>query len=327
MNKIEKSFSIYIILVLCLIILSLIGLLNLPLAAKTLSLFNTIIPIKDLFSILLTAITVIVGIFSIWIANESLNYNKRANIAYDSYIPIIEEMEFNLKSPMLDNTLMKYEKLNSVSQTYLKYAFDEKTLTKITHLTDIIQKINQRKKYTEENFRNNILKHFPDTIKYENEQYEVSSLLVVKNGSITHEIPITYNFYKNNLKQSLLMDNFILYCKIYPKYWRNFTDDEGNVVAEGYDTDYNRWSEIPVEKVLEGYYDVEEYEGIIFNNRFTKFLDDKSISIKEEFEASPHYINLNKKYIEAQRLMETLKLEFETSLRNMLLPKKFWTLK
>lgn len=149
MKRIEKSFSIYIILVLCLIIVNLIGLLNLLLAAETLSLLNTIFPIKDSFSILLTAI---IGIFSIWIANESLNYNKRANIAYDSYIPIIEEIEFNLKSPMLDNTMMKYEKLNSVSQTYLRYGFDEKTLTKITHLSDIIQKINQRKKYTEENF-------------------------------------------------------------------------------------------------------------------------------------------------------------------------------
>lgn len=98
-----------------------------------------------------------------------------------------------------------------------------------------------------------------------------SLVLIVKNGSIAHEIPITYNFYKNDLKQSLLMENFYLYYKIHPKYLRNFTDDEGNVVAEDYDTDYNRWSEIPVEKVLEGYYDVEEYEGIIFNNRFTKF--------------------------------------------------------
>lgn len=53
-----------------------------------------------------------------------------------------QEIEFNSKSPMLDNTMMKYEKLNSVSQTYLKYAFDEKTLTKITHLSDTIKKIN-----------------------------------------------------------------------------------------------------------------------------------------------------------------------------------------
>ncbi|MFJ7982243.1 hypothetical protein ACIQ1D_18450 [Lysinibacillus xylanilyticus] len=171
MNRIEKSFSIYITLVLCLIILSLIGLLNLPLAAKTLSLFNTIIPIKDLFSILLTAITVILGIFSIWIANESLNYNKRANIAYDSYIPIIEEIESNLKIHMLDNTLMQSEKLNSVSQTYLKYAFDKKTLIKISHLSDVIRKVNTRKKFNEENFSNEVLKHFPDTIEYENEQF------------------------------------------------------------------------------------------------------------------------------------------------------------
>lgn len=62
------------------------------------------------------------------------------------------------------------------------------------------------------------------------------------------------------------MENFYLYCKIHPKYLRNFTDDEGNIVAEDYDTDYNRWSEIPVEKVLEGYYDVEEYEGNIFKD-------------------------------------------------------------
>lgn len=69
---------------LCLIILSLIGLLNISLAAETLSLFNTIIQFKDLFSILLTVITVIVRVFAIWIANESLTYNKKANIAYDS---------------------------------------------------------------------------------------------------------------------------------------------------------------------------------------------------------------------------------------------------
>lgn len=264
-------------------------------------------------------IGIIIALFSLFYAINTLNFSKRSFLLKDTYDPILNNLKKNKKILLPNNNHFDTEFLTNLKSSYLYVAFNRKEKKLIDSIIEISLSINEFKnnsnKYAEKSLINSInskqknkeLNHIILEIENENGNNDLFSLVSSRDFS--------YKIYSGE---------FNLICVIGEKV-KTFKGEEIGWI----DDDIRKYTQ-DLQGYIEGNFliDLPDIEENYPMTKFEWFLEGIETEVHNTFLKLSNYNAYENKYNELINSIDLLSMSINEKIKELLIPhyhfKKIW---